>query len=69
MDYFSSKEVADAPAVPLGRGMLVMVLGVETKEIQKMISKNFDKNKCYLANDNSNGQVIPSKNTEKILNI
>ena len=52
-------------AVPLGEGGMLAVLGVETKEIQKMISENFDKNKCYLANDNSNGQVILSgKNTD-----
>ena len=52
-------------AVPLGEGGMLAVLGVETKEIQKMISKNFDKTKCYLANDNSNGQVILSgKNSD-----
>ena len=52
-------------AVPLGEGGMLAVLGVETKEIQKMIIKNFDKTKCYLANDNSNGQVILSgKNTD-----
>ena len=52
-------------AVPLGEGGMLAVLGVEINEIQKMIDKNFDKIKCYLANDNSNGQVILSgKNTD-----
>ena len=52
-------------AVPLGEGGMLAVLGVETDEIKKIIKENSDKMKCYLANDNSKGQLILSgKNTE-----
>jgi len=47
-------------AVPLGQGGMLAVLGVETAEIKEIISENFDNIKCYLANDNSKGQLILS---------
>ena len=47
-------------AVPLGEGGMLAVLGVETNIIQKIINDNSDKIKCYLANDNSKGQLILS---------
>ena len=52
-------------AVPLGEGGMLAVLGVEIEEIKNLIKENFENIKCFLANDNSNGQVILSgKNTE-----
>ena len=52
-------------AVPLGEGGMLAVLGVETEEIKNIIKENFESIKCYLANDNSNGQIILSgKNNE-----
>jgi len=52
-------------AVPLGEGGMLAVLGIETEEIQKLINGNFDNIKCFLANDNSKGQLILSgKNIE-----
>ena len=47
-------------AVPLGEGGMLAVLGVETIEIKKLINDNFKKIKCFLANDNSKGQLILS---------
>ena len=47
-------------AVPLGQGGMLAVLGIETSEIKKIISENFNKIRCYLANDNSKGQLILS---------
>jgi len=52
-------------AVPLGEGGMLAVLGIESDEIKKIIKENFNDIKCYLANDNSNGQLIISgKNIE-----
>ena len=47
-------------AVPLGEGGMLAVLGIETNEINKIIKDNFENIKCFLANDNSKGQLILS---------
>tara|TARA_B100000029_G_scaffold247972_1_gene244906 strand:- start:6679 stop:7605 length:927 start_codon:yes stop_codon:yes gene_type:complete len=47
-------------ALPLGDGGMLAVLGVETEEINKIINENFQNIKCFLANDNSKGQLILS---------
>ena len=39
---------------------MLAVLWVETEEIKNIIKENFESIKCYLANDNSNGQIILS---------
>jgi len=52
-------------AVPLGEGGMLAVLGIQTQKIKNLIEENFKFIKCFLANDNSNGQLILSgKNTE-----
>ena len=59
-------------AVPLGEGGMLAVLGSEINEIQTLIDKNSDSFECYLANDNSKGQVILSgkkSNLEKFANL
>ncbi len=47
-------------AVPLGEGGMLAVLGVETQEVKQIISDNFNEIKCFIANDNSKGQLILS---------
>ena len=52
-------------AVPLGEGGMLAVLGIQAQEIKNLIEENFKFIRCFLANDNSNGQLILSgKNTE-----
>ena len=52
-------------AVPLGVGGMLAVLGADTEEIKKIINENIEEIKCFLANDNSKGQLILSgKNDE-----
>ena len=52
-------------AVPLGEGGMMAVLGVKVEEIKSILNNNSDSIKCFLANDNSIGQVILSgKNKE-----
>ncbi len=47
-------------AVPKNEGGMVAVLGVDIKKIYEIIQNNKNKYSCYLANDNSNGQVVVS---------
>ena len=47
-------------AVPKGTGGMVAVLGIEINEINYLLEENQNKYKCYIANDNSNGQIVLS---------
>ncbi len=47
-------------AVPLGEGSMLAVLGVEAQEIIKIMDENSENIKCFVANDNSKGQIILS---------
>ena len=47
-------------AVPKGTGGMVAVLGVELKEVNNLLEENQNNYKCYIANDNSNGQIVLS---------
>ena len=54
-------------AVPIGRGMMIAVLGANIDEINKLLESN-RKNEgiCEIANDNANGQIILSGNVESV---
>ncbi|MDA9717428.1 ACP S-malonyltransferase [Candidatus Pelagibacter sp.] len=60
LNLLKSRGEAMQTAVPLGEGGMLAVLGVETDVVQKILNNNFEKIKCYLANDNSKGQLILS---------
>jgi len=47
-------------AVPKGTGGMIAVLGVEIKEVNNLLEENQNNYKCYIANDNSNGQIVLS---------
>ncbi len=47
-------------AVPTNEGGMVAVLGEEIKKIQEILEINKKNFRCFLANDNSNGQVVIS---------
>ena len=53
-------------AVPKGQGGMLAVLGSEIDKINKLISDNEEKFKCYVANDNSIGQVVVSGNINEL---
>jgi len=53
-------------SVPKGVGGMVAVLGSEITAIENLISENKDKYKCYIANDNSIGQIVLSGNIEDL---
>jgi len=53
-------------AVPKGQGGMLAVLGTEIDKINEMLNINKDKFICYVANDNSIGQVVVSGNNNDL---
>jgi [acyl-carrier-protein] S-malonyltransferase len=49
-------------SVPKGVGGMVAVLGSEIEKIENFINENKTKYECYIANDNSVGQIVLSGN-------
>ena len=47
-------------AVPNGEGAMLVVLGMACKELDKILEMNNKKYECFIANDNSNLQVVVS---------
>ena len=47
-------------SVPKGEGGMVAVLGSEIEIIENLINENKNKYECYIANDNSVGQIVLS---------
>ena len=47
-------------AVPKGQGGMVAILGSSPEKIEKIINENEKNYKCFIANDNSNGQQVVS---------
>ena len=53
-------------SVPKGVGGMVAVLGSEIQIIKKIIDDNKDKYECFIANDNSVGQIVLSGKIEDL---
>ena len=53
-------------AVPKGEGGMLAILGSNTETIEKIFNDNKDKYQCFIANDNSNGQLVVSGKIENI---
>ena len=53
-------------SVPKGVGGMVAVLGSQIEIIEKFINENSNKYQCYIANDNSVGQIVLSGNLEDL---
>ena len=47
-------------AVPNGEGGMLAILGIEINIINSILEENFKEFQCYVANDNSNGQIVVS---------
>jgi len=53
-------------AVPKGEGGMLAIMGSDPENIEKIFKENKDKYECFIANDNSNGQLVVSGSTENI---
>ena len=53
-------------AVPKGQGGMLAVLGTEINNINEILKNNKKKYECFIANDNSVGQVVVSGKTNDI---
>ncbi|MDC1129482.1 ACP S-malonyltransferase [Candidatus Pelagibacter sp.] len=53
-------------SVPKGIGGMIAVLGSDIKKIENLISENKNKYECFIANDNSVGQIALSGNIEDL---
>ena len=53
-------------AVPVGGGAMLAILGMDIKDINKLINDSIVNGVCEIANDNAHGQVIVSGNVESI---
>ena len=47
-------------AVPKGEGGMLAILGEDIDKIQKYELKSKNNLQCFIANDNSNGQIVIS---------
>jgi [acyl-carrier-protein] S-malonyltransferase len=47
-------------AAPKGEGGMIAILGSTTEIIEKIFEENKNNYECYIANDNSNGQIVAS---------
>ena len=53
-------------AVPKGEGGMVAILGSEIKKIEQILQEKKNNYRCFIANDNSNGQLVVSGNIKEI---
>ena len=53
-------------SVPKGIGGMVAVLGSEIAIVENIINENKNKYDCYVANDNSCGQIVLSGKIEDL---
>jgi [acyl-carrier-protein] S-malonyltransferase len=58
-------------SVPKGKGGMVAILGSTIEIIESILNENSNKYSCFIANDNSEGQIVVSgnnQNLEKFMN-
>ena len=53
-------------AVPKGEGGMLAVLGIDIEKLNKILKDNASSYKCFIANDNSNGQIVLSGKNKDI---
>ena len=66
LKILKSRGKAMQSSVPKGVGGMLAVLGSEIKIIEKIINENKTKYECYIANDNSIGQIVLSGNIKDL---
>ena len=63
IDLLKYRGIAMQNAVPKGEGGMIAILGEEINNINNILKENQSKFKCYIANDNSVGQIVVSGKT------
>ena len=53
-------------SVPKGEGGMVAILGSKIETVEKIINDNKNKYECFIANDNSEGQIVVSGNVAEL---
>ena len=53
-------------SVPKGEGGMVVILGSKIDAVEKIINDNKNKYECFIANDNSEGQIVVSGNVVEL---
>jgi [acyl-carrier-protein] S-malonyltransferase len=53
-------------SVPKGEGGMVAVLGSKIEMVERIIEDNKNKYECFIANDNSEGQIVVSGNIKEL---
>jgi [acyl-carrier-protein] S-malonyltransferase len=53
-------------AVPVGKGAMAAVLGLEIDQVEALLEFSTPENMCVIANDNSPGQVVISGHTDAV---
>ena len=66
LKILKSRGIAMQNAVPKGQGSMVAVLGSDINKIEKIILNNQEKYECFIANDNSEGQLVVSGGNDDI---
>ena len=56
-------------AVPNGKGGMMAILGQSLEDVTKIFKDNDNKFLCYIANDNSNGQIVVSGEKKNLQNL
>ena len=59
INLLKSRGMAMQNAVPKGKGGMIAVLGIEINKLNEILSENI-KFECFVANDNSPGQIVIS---------
>ena len=67
IDLLKHRGNAMQNAVPNGEGGMLAVLGINIDEINNIFKKFDNKLYCYVANDNSNGQIVISGKKDSLL--
>ena len=56
-------------AIPLGEGGMIAILGTKIEDLEKIFEENINNFSCYIANDNSIGQVVVSGRTNDLVKL
>ena len=66
LNILNSRAIAMQNAVPSGEGGMIAVLGIDIKQMTEILNENAKKYSCYIANDNTVGQIAISGRTNAL---